>query len=135
MKFSCNKQDLMEAINIVQKAVMTKATIPILEGIYIETNDSLKMVGNCYDMGIECSINADIQQKGSIVLNSRMFGDIVRRLPNSEVFIQVKPNFNVIIECDNSYFEIKGLSAEGYPMLPTVEEEQKFLCRKLRSEI
>lgn len=126
MKFSCNKQDLMEAINIVQKAVMTKATIPILEGIYIETNDSLKMVGNCYDMGIECSINADIQQKGSIVLNSRMFGDIVRRLPNSEVFVQVKPNFNVIIECDNSYFEIKGLSAEGYPMLPTVEEEQKI---------
>ena len=61
MKFSCNKQDLMEAINIVQKAVMTKATIPILEGIYIETNDSLKMV-DCYDMGIECSINADISK-------------------------------------------------------------------------
>ncbi len=125
MKFSCNKQDLVDAINIVQKAVMTKATIPILEGVFIEANDCLKLVGNCYDMGIECSVDADIKEEGTIVLNSRMFGDIVRRLPNAEVFIQVKPNFNVIIECDNSYFEIKGLSAEGYPMLPTVEEEQK----------
>ena len=125
MKFSCNKQDLMEAINIVQKAVMTKATIPILEGIYIETNDSLKMV-EIVTIWVLNVLLMQISSKRFNCLNSRMFGDIVRRLPNSEVFIQVKPNFNVIIECDNSYFEIKGLSAEGYPMLPTVEEEQNF---------
>lgn len=126
MNFSCSKQDLLEAINTVQKAVMTKATMPILEGIYIEADNSLKLVGNCFDMGIECTVNADIKESGSIVLNSRMFGDIVRRLPDSEVFLQVKENFVVVIECDNSYFEIKGLSPEGYPMLPNVEEEKKI---------
>lgn len=126
MKFSCSKQDLIEATNTVQKAVMTKATLPILEGIYIEANDNVKLVGNCFDLGIECSISADVAEPGAIVLNSRMFGDIVRRLPDSEIFIQTKDQFVVTIECNNSYFEIKGLSADGYPMLPEIEEDKKI---------
>jgi len=126
MNFSCHKQDLLEAINTVQKAVMTKATLPILEGIYIEANDRLKLVGNCFDMGIEYFVNADIKEKGTIVLNSRMFSDIIRGLPDSEVFVQQKDNFVVVIECGNSYYEIKGLSAEGYPMLPEIDEQNKI---------
>lgn len=126
MKFSCSKQDLIEATNTVQKAVMAKATLPILEGIYIEAGENVKLVGNCFDLGIECSINADVIEPGSIVLNSRMFGDIVRRLPDSDIFIQTKDNFVVIIECNNSYFEIKGLSTDGYPMLPEIEEDKKI---------
>jgi len=126
MNFSCNKQDLMEAIATVQKAVMTKATVPILEGIYIEAGENLKLVGNCFDMGIEFYVNADIKEKGSIVINSRMFGDIVRGLPDSEIFIHQKENFVVVIECNNSYYEIKGLSAYGFPMLPEIEEKNKI---------
>lgn len=126
MKFACAKQDLIEATNTVQKAVMAKATLPILEGIYIEANDVVKMVGNCFDIGIECSINAAISETGTIVLNSRMFGDIVRRLPDSEVFIQTKENNVVVIECNNSYFELKGFSSDGFPMLPEIEEEKRI---------
>jgi len=126
MKFVCSKQDLVEAVTIVQKAVMAKATLPVLEGIYIEAGEKVKLVGNCFDLGIEYTLQADDIEKGSIVVNSRIFGDIVRRLPDSEVFIQVKDNFVVDIECLNSYFEIKGLSAEGYPMLPEVDEESKI---------
>lgn len=130
MNFSCNKQDLLEAINTVQKAVMNKATVPILEGIYIEAKECLKLVGNCFDMGIEFYVNADIKEKGSIVINAKMFGDIVRGLPDSEVFIQQKENFIVVIECGNSYYEIKGLSADGFPMLPEVEEENKITIQQ-----
>lgn len=130
MNFSCNKQDLLEAINTVQKAVMTKATLPILEGIYIEADDCLKLVGNCFDMGIEYYVNADIKEKGSIVINSRMFSDIIRGLPDSEVFIHQKDNYVVVIECNNSYYEIKGLSAEGYPMLPEIEEKDKITVQQ-----
>jgi len=126
MKFVCSKQDLVEAVTIVQKAVMAKVTLPVLEGIYIEAGEKVKLVGNCFDLGIEYTLQADDIEKGSIVVNSRIFGDIVRRLPDSEVFIQVKDNFVVAIECLNSYFEIKGLSAEGYPMLPEVDEESKI---------
>lgn len=130
MNFSCNKQDLLEAINTVQKAVMSKATVPILEGIYVEADNCLKLVGNCFDMGIEFYVNAEIKEKGSIVINSKMFGDIVRGLPDSEVFIHQKDNYVIVIECNNSYYEIKGLSAEGYPMLPEIEEKNKITIQQ-----
>jgi DNA polymerase-3 subunit beta len=126
MKFICSKSDLIEATTTVQKAVMAKATLPMLEGIYIEANNDVKLVGNCFDMGIECTVNADVKEKGSIVINSRMFGEIVRKLPDSEILFQVKDNFIVVIECDNSYFEVKGLSSEGFPMLPEIEEDKKI---------
>ncbi len=125
MKFICMKQDLLEAVSTVQKAIMAKATLPILEGIYIEACDNIKIIGNSFDMGIEYTIMADVTEKGSVVLNSRIFGDIVRKLPDSEVFIQVSESMMVIIECENSYFEIKGLSSDGYPLLPEIEEEKK----------
>lgn len=126
MKFVCSKQDLNEAITTVQRAVMTKATLPILEGIFINASDKVKLVGNCFDLGIECTISADIRETGSIVLNSKMFGEIVRRLPDNEVFFEVKENYVVVIESGNSYFEIKGLSPEGFPMLPEIDEENKI---------
>lgn len=126
MKFVCSKQELIEAVTTVQKAVMPKATLPVLEGIYIEAKDGVKFVGNCFDLGIEYKINADDIEEGSIVINSRMFGEIVRKLPDEEILVQSKDNFIVIIESGNSYFEIKGFSSEGYPLLPTIEEEKKI---------
>lgn len=125
MKFVCSKQDLLEAVTTVQKAVMTKSTLPILEGIYIEADDNLKLVGNSFDLGIESSIAADVMDKGAIVLNSKIFGDIIRKLPGGEVFIDAKDNYIVVIECGNSYFEIKGMAPGGFPMLPEIKEEKK----------
>lgn len=123
MKIVCSKDELMEGINIVQKAVSTKTTLPILEGILIEADSELKLTANNLEIAIECFIKADIKKIGAIVLNSKMFGEIIRRLPESEVFIEVKENNVVVIECENSLFEIKGLPAEGFPSLPSVEKE------------
>jgi DNA polymerase-3 subunit beta len=130
MKIICSKENLLDGINIVQKAVSTKTTLPILEGILIEATDRIKMTGNDLEIGIECYIDADIKRQGSIVINSRMFGDIVRRLPDSEVLIEVKENNSVVIECENSFFEIKGISAEGFPALPSIEKEEGIRISK-----
>lgn len=123
MKLICSQDSLMEAINIVQKAVSTKTPHAILEGILLEADDRLKMTGNDLEIGIECYVEADVKVKGSIVLNSKMLGDIIRRLPDSEVLLELKGNNDVTIECENSLFEIKGIPAEGFPSLPTVEKE------------
>ncbi len=123
MKIIVLKQNLMEAINIVQRAVMTKATLPILEGIYIEADEKVKLIGNCFDLGIECCVDADIQRKGSIVIEARIFGEIVRRLPDAPVYIEVLDGFKVRIECLNSYFEIRGMDGESYPMPPEYESK------------
>lgn len=123
MKLICSKENLLEGINIVQKAVSTKTTLPILEGILIEADDKIKMTGNDLEIGIECYVEADVKTSGSVVLNSRMFGDIVRRLPDSEVLLEVKENNAVTIECENSLFEIKGIAPEGFPSLPSIQKE------------
>lgn len=130
MKVICSKDILAEGINIVQKAVSTKTTLPILEGILLEADEKFKLTGNDLEIGIESYVEADIRKTGSVVLNSKMFGDIVRRLPDSEVMIEVKENNLVIIECENSHFELKGLSSAGFPALPTIEKENAFIINQ-----
>ncbi len=123
MKIICSKENLLNGINIVQKAVSTKTTLQILEGILLNADDKFKLTGNDLEIGIECFVEADIRNRGSIVINSKIFGDIVRRLPDSEVLIEVKENNVVFLECENSHFEIKGINPAGYPALPEVEKE------------
>ena len=137
MKVICSKENLLEGINIVQKAVSAKTTLPILEGILIEAGENIKLTSNDLEIGIECCVDADVREKGSIVLNARMFGEIIRRFPDAEVMIEVKENNNVVIECENSMCEIRGLDAEGFPALPTVEKNDgiKISQKKLKDMI
>ena len=110
--------------------------MPILEGILIEAREELKLTGNDLEIGIECLVEADIKKEGSIVLNSKMFGDIVRRLPESEILIEVKENNTVIIECENSHFELKGVPSDGYPAIPQIVKENFFkVSQKLIREM
>jgi DNA polymerase-3 subunit beta len=126
MKIICSKEELSNGISIVQKAVSTKTTMPILEGILIDVGEQFKLTGNDLELGIECFVKADIREPGSIVINSRMFGEIIKKLPDSEVLIEVKENNNVIIECNNSHFELKGMPSEGYPSIPEIESDKTF---------
>jgi DNA polymerase-3 subunit beta len=126
MKIIALRQNLMDAINVVQKAVMAKATLPVLEGIYLEAGESLKMIGNCFDLGIEYNVEADIKQKGSIVIEARMLGEIIRKLPDAPVAIEVVEGNRVRIECLNSFFEIRGMDGNAYPLLPLFDDEKEF---------
>ena len=136
MKLESSKENLINGISIVQKAVSSKSTLPVLEGILLEADEKLKLTGNDLEIGIECYVEADITEPGSIVLNSRIFGDIIRRMPDSEVYIELKENQTVIIDCENSHFEIKGLSAEGFPALPEIETQDSLsLSQKLVKEM
>ena len=122
MKFICSKQSIMDAINTVNKAVLSKASLQILEGIYIEASDRLKLMGNNYDLGIEYFLDADIIDKGSIVINAKILSDIIRSLPDTEVLIENDDNYKVKIECNNSHFEISGISSDGYHVIPEIEK-------------
>lgn len=130
MEFICLKEDLDKAINIVQKAVSARSTLPVLEGILIECGDRLKLTGNDLEIGIECFAEACILEKGSIVVNSRVFGDIVKRLPGSEVKIKTGDNFTLYIECEYSHYELNGLDASGYPAIPVIKKENAFTIKQ-----
>lgn len=121
MRVTCSRESLLEGINVVQKAVSTKPLLPILEGILIDAAERLTLIGNDLEIGIECAVEADIQVRGSIVVNSKMFGDIIRKMSDSLVImIEVQENETVIIESCDTHFKIKGFSAVGFPAITQV---------------
>lgn len=124
MKFICDKSSLIEAINTVQKAVSPKSTMPILEGILLECNDNkVVLTGNDLEIGIRYEIEASISEPGSIVLNSRMFGDIIRKLPDSSVMIETDANNITNIKCVNVDFNISGLLSTEFPKINEVARD------------
>ena len=128
MKFLCSRDRLTEAISVVQKAVSTRSTLPILDGILIEASstEGVKLTGYDLETGIECSLDSDVTEGGSIVINSRLIGEIVRKLPDNQVSFESNSNLQISIESGSSVFSIKGMSAEGYPKIPTVSDAEKI---------
>ncbi len=122
MKILIQKQVLLDAVTIVQRAIPAKATMPVLEGIYLDAGDQLTLVGNCFDLGISMTVDADIQERGTIVVHSKMFGEIIRKMPDSLISLEVSHG-KVKIECMSTVFDIKGMDAETYPLPPIYEEE------------
>lgn len=127
MKLICNQKILSQKINIVQKAINSRTTIELLKGILLSTeNGTLKLTGSDAEIRIETIVQSEIEEDGKIVLDSKLFGDIVRKLPDSFVQIETDSNNNVHIYCENSRFTIKGHSAEDYPIFSNVEENEMY---------
>ena len=123
MLIRVNQSDLIKSINIVIKAISTKTTLPILECIVIKTVDnSIKLIANDMELGIETIVMGEVVENGSIALNSRLFSDIVRKLPNNMVEIRTDDNYKATIKCGKSVFTISGQSIEEFPVLPEIEK-------------
>lgn len=123
MKFSCDRNVLNEAINIVQKAASVKSTIPALEGILIEIQQPGIVHFSAYDLSISISyqIDAEDTEPGTVILSSKLFGEIVRKLPSCPVTIEAdNKTFLTTICGGNSNFTITGMSPENFPELPDV---------------
>ena len=95
MKFTCEKNALVSAISVASRTVAQKSTIPALEGIYIRAGVKLTLSGYNLETGITISVDADIQETGACIMPSRLFFDIIRKLPDDTVSISVDENFKV----------------------------------------
>jgi len=127
MKFICSKQLLMENINIVKSAISSNSTNLILQGIYIEAvleTNNLIFIGSDSEIGIESNVQAEVLTSGSIVLNARLFSEIIRNFPDADVTFELKDNNMISLICESSYFEIRGNDSDVYPALPVVEPEK-----------
>lgn len=135
MKFDILRDRLLEGLNDVMKAVSSKTTIPILTGIKIDvTTEGIRLTGSDADITIQTFIPVEedgqqiihITETGSIVVQARMFNEIVRKLPTNEVEIQVTAGFQTHIRSGKSEFHLIGSDATEYPLLPELTEDQKF---------
>ncbi len=124
MKFSCYKDKMLKAINSVVRGVASKTTMPILEGILIQTNDNeIKLTTYDLEIGIEYIIECDIKEQGSTVVNAIMFSEIIRKLPDTEIEITVNENNLLEIECEGSHYKLATMNPDEFPELPKIEIE------------
>lgn len=131
MKFSCNTTILAEACNIVQRGVSQKSTIPSTEGIFIQAKNScLTLTGYDLEVGITTSIDCSTQTEGSIVVNAKLFCDILRKLPAATVTVTVDAHNLCKISSGESEFSLVGIPANDYPELPTVSGGIPFAVKQ-----
>ncbi len=126
MKLTFQKDDLLNSINIVLKAVSSKTTMPILECILVDAeSDTIKLTGNDMELGIETTVKGNILSKGKIALDAKLLSEIVRKLSGGEspITIESDEKFTTTITCDNSKFQIQGKNGEEFSYLPFIERE------------
>ncbi len=123
MHIICNTSELTEAVLNAQMAAGTKTTSQILEGLLFETGeDSIKITGYNQDIGIVTGIGAEIVEQGSIVINAKILGNILRLLPYERVIIKSDDRLRIQIESANINYELMGMSAKDYPELPLMSD-------------
>jgi DNA polymerase-3 subunit beta len=121
MKFSCEKSLLQAACAIASRATASKSPIPALEGLLIEAKADVKITGYDLKKGIYTNLQADVVQTGSIVVGARFFGEMIRRLPDGIVTVNVDGNNSVKVKCGKSEYNFMGISAEDYPEMPMMD--------------
>ena len=128
MKLVCSKANLLNGVQTVSKAVPSKTTMSILECILVDaTNGEIKLTANDMELGIETTIEGQIVEKGIIALDAKMFLEIVRKLPDSDITIETDASFKVVITCEKAKFTIIGKSGEDFSYLPAVEKDDSIV--------
>jgi DNA polymerase-3 subunit beta len=127
MKVVLTRGDLLKGITTVQSAVASKNTMPILANVLLEARDKkLEFVATDLDMGIRCSVQAEIVEKGNITINAKKLSDIVRELPEAQVELEIDDSHKMILVCKKSNFKIHGLPKDDFPILPEVKKDKVF---------
>lgn len=132
MKLTCQKDLLLQYINIVNKAVSNRTTLPILECIFLTANDNgFILTGNDLELGIQTSsIESNILEYGEIAIEARIFNEIIRKLNGDIVTISSDEKNAVTITCGSSEFMIMGQNGEEFPPLPQVEQNQVYSMKQ-----
>lgn len=127
MKIVCYKDTILKAINSVVKAVASKTTMPILEGILIQTNDDeIKLTTYDLEIGIEYVMKCEVKEHGNVVVNAIMFSEIIRKLPDTEIYISLNSNNLLEIECEGALYKLTTMNPDEFPELPKIEVENSI---------
>lgn len=135
MKTIINRNVLVKSVNDVMKAISSKTTIPALTGIKIEaTTEGITLKGSDSDISIATFIPleqgeetvVEVKEAGEIVVQAKLFSEIIKKLPEDEVTIEVGENFVSTLRSGSAIFNINGVDPEEYPRFPVVDDEKLF---------
>ena len=128
MKIICEQYKLINSINIVLKAVSTKNQLSILECLIIQAeSDTIKLIANDLEIAIETVLEGEIIKPGTVALEAKVFSDIIRKMPDSDITVESDENYKTTIVSEKSKFTIFGFSGDEFPFLPDVEKDKFIL--------
>jgi len=123
MRFKCQRNALINAIQTVQNIVTSRPTLPILSNILIETQtNNIRLTATDLDVGISCVVPVDILEQGSITVPAKRFSDIVKEFPSENLNVTTKKNNMVIVDSEVCQFKIMGMGKEEFPKLPEFKD-------------
>lgn len=128
MKFTVTKDAFIEGLQKVQSVVSTKTTLPILSNVLISAiNNTLELTTTDLDIGVRCTVEADISSAGSITLPVRRLFSIIRELPNQDITIEKDDKTAVTIKSGPSFFKILGIVSDEFPPFPKIEGAKNYV--------
>jgi len=123
MKIIILKENLNNGLNIIGRITGKNLTLPILNNILIETEKSfINLSSTDLELGIKYWLLAKIEKEGKITVPSKILTGFIGLLPNKKLTLEVK-NQTLFIDCDDQSTQIKGLDAQDYPIIPTINDE------------
>lgn len=129
MNFTCIRKKLQDAVNSVSKAISNNPIMPVLGNVFIKAKDGqIILRGYDLEIGIEHIEEAMVTEEGEILVNAKLFSDIVRNIGEEEVNIYTKDN-NLVIISGNAIFNIRWLESTAFPQLPDIEKENKVTIK------
>ena len=131
MNFTCARKDLVEAFNVVSKAVAVKAQMPILSGIYMKAEGStLELQANNFELGIITKIPVNTEVPGEIVVNGKYIQEIIKKLSGDTVSINHDEEQHIVnIKSETANFKLLSMSAEDFPKVKSPETFSTFGLR------
>lgn len=136
MKLTIKKDLLLDALNKVSKAISTKNLIPVLAGIKFELKKKkLTLTASDNDITIQTTINCNsdedftVESEGSIIIQGKYVLDIVRKLPDKYINIEVVDELKILIYTENSEFNLNGISESEYPNIGLEESKKKVIVK------
>lgn len=128
MIFSVERSALLDAVTRLQRAIGSKTTMPVLEGLLITAEQGkVTLCSYNLEMGMKKEIYARCEEAGSIVINARLMADILRRMNGLQVTITADKKLNCNIKCGEATFDIMGMAAEDFPEMPAVTGENRIV--------
>jgi DNA polymerase-3 subunit beta len=136
MKIICASFDLKDHLSLVSRAVPSRPEPAVLGNVLIqasETSQKVSLIAFDGSLGIKTSFNAEVDTGGSITLPARLLNDIVTRLPEIEITLEVpeteqeEANFVTTISSTSGQFQLTGIDAAEFPELPTIEPEAQTI--------
>jgi DNA polymerase-3 subunit beta len=132
MKLSSTKDNLSYGVQTVQRVVSLKNPLPILSGILLKADKGiLSFTATDLELGIECNVSVSVYEEGAVVLPARLLTEIVRRLPEIDILVEVnKENNSTLIKYGQAEFNLLGMSPEDFPLLPRIENEKQISIKQ-----